>query len=400
MWNIMKYVCAEGIVYRGLCGHRYADKRRSVRLWVGGPFTHQIHAVHNSVPFSQTHVVTSPPWRVLFFGTDSFAEESLKHLFASSCCRQKAGSAVVKLLEVVTLPKDLPVRRFALQNQLRVHDWPNVNVQDRFDVGVVVSFGCLLREDLICQFPYGILNIHPSLLPRWRGPAPVFHTVLHGDSVSGVTVMQIRPKRFDVGPILNQCIYPVPENATAEELGETLATMGAKLLIDTLQNLPECVANRREQPSNGVTSAPKISTSMSWIVWEEHTCDQIDRLFRAIGSRIPLRTLWMGEPIKLLDFVGKFHTSLSGAEAETPGTVRYDRESDSLLVSCKDGRVAFRAVMLKKRLSALDFYNGYLHPFFLKKLPRQQKKCVFGSYKTKESDTPLGREAAHKVQNV
>lgn len=83
MWNIMKYVCAEGIVYRGLCGQRRADKRRSVRLWVRGPSTHQIHDVHNSVPFSQTHVVTSPPWRVLFFGTDSFAEESLKHLFAS-----------------------------------------------------------------------------------------------------------------------------------------------------------------------------------------------------------------------------------------------------------------------------------------------------------------------------
>ncbi|XP_072574000.1 methionyl-tRNA formyltransferase, mitochondrial isoform X2 [Paramormyrops kingsleyae] len=212
--------------------------------------------------------------------------------------------------------------------------------------------------------------------------------------------MQIRPKRFDVGPILNQCIYPVPENATAEQLGETLATMGAKLLIDTLQNLPEFVANRREQTSKGVTSAPKISSSMSWIVWEEHTCDQIDCLFRAIGSRIPLRTLWMGEPIKLLDFAGKFLTSLSGAVAETPGTVRYDRESDSLLISCKDGWVAFRAVMLKKRLSALDFYNGYLHPFFLKRFPRRQKECVFESYKTKDSNTPLGREDAHKVQNL
>uniref|UniRef100_A0A673WMH3 Mitochondrial methionyl-tRNA formyltransferase n=1 Tax=Salmo trutta TaxID=8032 RepID=A0A673WMH3_SALTR len=205
---------------------------------------------------TRNYLSTEPPWRVLFFGTDDFAVESLKLLSAS----RDSNDRVVESLEVVTLSNDVPVKKFADQNKLPVHVWPLGDLQGRFDVGVVVSFGCLLREGLINQFPCGILNVHPSLLPRWRGPAPVFHTILHGDTITGVSIMQIRPK----------------------------------------------------------------STSMSWIVWEEQTCVQIDRLFRAIASRVIRQTS---------------HVQL-------------------------DGWVGFKAVMLKKRLSAADFYNGYLHQSF------------------------------------
>merc|ERR1712131_124636 len=124
--------------------------------------------------------------------------------------------------------------------------------------------------------------------------------------------MQIRPNRFDVGPILHQEVYQVPENCTTEQLGATLATKGAHLLIDTLKTLPERMLNKREQDTEGVTSAPKVNLSLSWIDWEEQTCDHIHRLFRAIGSWIPLRTIWMGQTVKLLDFVGRFNISLSG----------------------------------------------------------------------------------------
>ncbi|XP_030269985.1 methionyl-tRNA formyltransferase, mitochondrial isoform X3 [Sparus aurata] len=264
---------------------------------------------------------SGPPWRLLFFGSDHFAVESLKRL-TSSC---------------------------------------------------------------------GILNVHPSLLPRWRGPAPIFHTILHGDTVTGVTIMQIRPHRFDVGPIVNQELHQVPEKCTADELGAALATKGAHLLIDTLTTLSERLAHKRNQSRTGETFAPKISTSMCWIVWEEQTCDNIDCLYRAIGSRvmmtdigwyffkqwqtveyhsynpylccqIPLRTMWMGKTIKLLDFVGKCHITLSDQRRRpAPGSVSYQKESNTLAVCCKDGWVGFKTVLLKKRLTAADFYNGYLH---------------------------------------
>ncbi|KAM9317542.1 methionyl-tRNA formyltransferase, mitochondrial isoform 2-T2 [Pholidichthys leucotaenia] len=248
-----------------------------------------------------------PPWRLLFFGTDQFAVESLKLLSVS----RSSGDGVVENLEVVTHSSDVPVKRFAQQKQLPLHGWPPDIVDGHFDVGVVVSFGCLLPERLISKFPYGILNVHPSLLPRWRGPAPILHTILHGDTVTGVTIIQIRPHRFDVGPILNQELHQVPENCTADELGAALATKGARLLLHTLTSLPERLTHKREQGQAGATQAPKIRTSMSWLVWEEQTCEQIERLYRAIGSRIPLRTTWMGTTVKLLDFSGRCHISLS-----------------------------------------------------------------------------------------
>ncbi|KAM9494864.1 methionyl-tRNA formyltransferase, mitochondrial [Clarias gariepinus] len=374
MWNqIGVKVRYSGVyVVRGFC-----------RGCVGGRFLSRVGPnVRNSSVVSsddvETRRVSPPPWRVLFFGSDDFAVESLKRLHAAR------AHSVVDSLEVVTLSSNVPVWKFADQHNLPVHQWPRVESSGQFDVGVVVSFGCLLKESLINTFPYGILNIHPSLLPRWRGPAPVFHTILHGDKITGVTIMQIRPRRFDVGPILNQELYEVPEKSTAEELGGSLAVLGAQLLIDTLRNLPERIANRTEQAREGATFAPKINSSLSWIVWEEQTCDQIDRLYRAIGSRVHLRTIWMGRAIKLLDFVGKSNmpfTEISHFTA-VPGSIHYQKESNTLSVCCKDGWVGFKTVMLKKRLSAADFFNGYLHQSALKK-SQAQSNCRFQSYTEK-----------------
>ncbi|XP_008281646.1 methionyl-tRNA formyltransferase, mitochondrial [Stegastes partitus] len=329
-----------------------------------------------------------PPWRVLFLGTDQFAVESLKLLTSNRSSSKK----IVENLEVVTLSDDVPVRRFAQQNQLPLHSWPPEDVDGRFDVGVVVSFGVLLPERLIKKFPHGILNVHPSLLPRWRGPAPVFHTILHGDTMTAVSIIQIRPHRFDVGPILNQELHQVSKNCTAEELGAALATKGAHLLIDTLSTLSERIANKREQGQIGATFAPKINASMSWILWEEQTCDQIDRLYRAIGSRIPLRTTWMDSTVKLMDFVGKCYISLSDQRTTViPGSVSFQKESNTLAVCCKDGWVGFRTVVLKKRLTAVDFYNGYLHQTLQRNTPGQTAEGLFVSRK--------GRTEAHQMRD-
>ncbi|XP_062845797.1 methionyl-tRNA formyltransferase, mitochondrial [Trichomycterus rosablanca] len=380
MWNqlCLKVIINGNSVFRGFC-------QRCIR----GKFTscfNQSGACHSTSVLTQTGCVSNPPWRILFFGSDDFAVESLKRLHAS---RANGTESVVDLLEVVTLSRSVPVRKFAEQHELRVHEWPNVDLSRQFDVGVVVSFGCLLQENLINKLPYGILNVHPSLLPRWRGPAPVFHTILHGDKLTGVTIMQIRPKRFDVGPILSQELYEVPEHCTADELGSTLAVMGARLLIDTLRKLPERIASRREQATEGATFAPKISSSLSWLVWEEQTCDQISQLYRAIGSRVPLRTLWMGQTVRLLDFVGKCNVPFTekSNSSSVPGSIYYQKESATLLICCKDGWVGFKTVMLKKRLSAADFFNGYLHQSVLKKSP-VQNNCRFLSYREKPEHFP------------
>ncbi|NXG43418.1 FMT protein, partial [Psilopogon haemacephalus] len=258
--------------------------------------------------------------------------------------REPSEASLVSRLEVVTLPShplgDLPVRSCAQELQLPVHEWPHTGPAGQFDVGVVASFGRLLSEELILQFPYGVLNIHPSCLPRWRGPAPIVHTVLHGDKVTGVTIMEIRPKRFDVGPIIKQEEFAVPPCCTAKELEEILAKMGANLLISVLKNLPESLQNKREQPKEGVTFAPKISIAKSCIKWEEQTAAQIIQLHRAIGSMFPLQTLWKGTTVKLLDLVevdnipGLSDQVLNDSGA-APGSLLYHKASKMLIARCR-----------------------------------------------------------------
>ncbi|XP_067874451.1 methionyl-tRNA formyltransferase, mitochondrial isoform X1 [Heterodontus francisci] len=314
-------------------------------------------------------VRAAPPWRILFFGTDAFAERVLHKLDQSRSL--ETGKMLIERLEVVTLSATksgkLPVRKYAKLRQIPVHDWPHLAPFDHFDVGIIVSFGSLLSDPLIQQFPYGILNLHPSLLPRWRGPAPIFHTLIHGDQMTGVTIMQIQPTRFDVGAIVMQQECAVPPRCTADELGTMLAETGAEMLLSTLKNLPEIIENKREQSKEGITFAPKITVAMSWVNWEEQTLEELDQLNRAIGSRIPLRTLWMDKTVKLLDLVDvqKIPVSLAFTQEQLiPGTIHFHKESNMLLVRCKNGWAGFKLVVLKKVLSAADFYNGYLHPYF------------------------------------
>ncbi|NXX45930.1 FMT protein, partial [Tricholaema leucomelas] len=300
--------------------------------------------------------------------------------------REPSENSLVSRLEVVTLPSrlpgHLPVRSCAQELQLPVHEWPDTGPVGQFDVGVVASFGRLLSEELILQFPYGVLNVHPSCLPRWRGPAPIVHTVLHGDKVTGVTIMEIRPKRFDVGPIIKQEEFVVPPCCTAKDLEVMLAKKGANLLISVLKNLPESLRNKREQPKEGVTFAPKISIAESCIKWEEQTAAQIIQLHRAIGSMFPLQTLWKGTTVKLLDLVEVdnipgFSDQVLNDCGAAPGSLLYHKASQMLIARCRVGWVGIKGVVLKKQLTAVDFYNGYMHSLFQQNSRSVHEQCRF-----------------------
>uniref|UniRef100_A0ABM5EY71 methionyl-tRNA formyltransferase n=1 Tax=Pogona vitticeps TaxID=103695 RepID=A0ABM5EY71_9SAUR len=292
-----------------------------------------------------------PPWRVLFFGTDDFSVEMLRALQAA---REPRPNALVDHLEVVTvqpqLPKGLPVKNYAEQSQLPVHFWPDVAWCEHFDIGVVASFGHLLHEDLILKFPYGVLNVHPSCHPRWRGPAPIIHTVLHGDTVTGVTIMQIRPKRFDVGPIIKQETIPVPPNCTAKELESVLSKLGADMLIAVLEHLAESLRNKREQPKEGTTADASANTV-------DGQCG------KAPGS------------CRSGDIAGFYW--LRPENEILPGSVFYDKKSETLLIHCKEGWVGAKTVILKKKLTAVEFYNGYLHPWFQQNSKMPLRECRF-----------------------
>ncbi|EDL03616.1 mCG116973, partial [Mus musculus] len=226
-----------------------------------------------------------------------------------------------------------------------------------------------------------ILNVHPSCLPRWHGSAPIIHKVLHKDTVTGVTIMQIRLKRFDIGPILQQETIPVPPKSTSKELEAVLSKLGANMLISVLKKLSESLNNGRPQATKGVTNATKVSAGTICVKWEEQTSEQVLRLHLAIGDIVPLRMLWMENTIKLLDLIEVNNSILADpkltGQTVTPRSVVYHRPSQMLLVHCKDGWIGVQSLMLKKTLTATDFYNGYLHVWYQKNSHAHPSQCRF-----------------------
>ncbi|XP_054750627.2 methionyl-tRNA formyltransferase, mitochondrial-like [Lytechinus pictus] len=316
----------------------------------------------------QGHSDQMKRWNVMFFGTDHF---SIPHLQMMEESRQKG--LLINKLEVVVpqstfikrrgrTRKPSPVWEFCQDHQLTCHQWPLDNNVSGFDVGIVVSFGHLLPEWLMKSFPLGILNVHPSLLPRWRGGAPIQHTILNGDEVTGVSIMRILPNRFDVGPILIQRQYDVPCNSTTESLTNVLAKRGSEMLIEVLHNLPEFIANEIPQKKDGITLGPKIPPALAWIDWEA-TPQEIDRLFRAIGQEMPLKSLFGSEEMRLEQMVHSHDCSgLSLSDVVEPGFISFNKNNNIIYVRCKDGWVGFRSIspIGRKRMTAKEFYNGYL----------------------------------------
>ncbi|XP_053385815.1 uncharacterized protein LOC128550579 [Mercenaria mercenaria] len=278
---------------------------------------------------------------------------------------------LVESLEVVTVKEQRAVRALAERVQLKIHEWPVAIETEKYDVGVLVSFGHLIPDAVIHMFPYGILNMHPSLLPRWRGASPVIHTVLNGDDVTGVSVMEIRPKHFDIGPILLQRKCQVPQRCTSFQLADILGSFGASMMLECLKDLLTLERLEHEQDRSGITYAHKLKHKNANIDWENSTAEEIDCQYRAISELIPLKTEMNEHTLKLFDVVDPcllqeidnrdvrgYHGDIISAE---PGTVVYHKHLKCIVVKCKIGLIGFRKVVFRRRLTGLDFFNGYIN---------------------------------------
>lgn len=143
--------------------------------------------------------------------------------------------------------------------------------EKEYDLGLVVSFGHLIPEKVINQFPMylfnyfmlflllfdyncrGILNVHASLLPRWRGAAPIIYALANGDTKTGVTIMKIKPEKFDVGDIVSQVVVDIPKDIKMPELHRKLGSTGAEELVRIVKKLPEALNNVKPQSEQNVT---------------------------------------------------------------------------------------------------------------------------------------------------
>jgi methionyl-tRNA formyltransferase len=297
--------------------------------------------------------------RAVFFGTPTFAVPSLQAL-------TEAG---VEIVAVVTQPDrprgrshstliPSPVKQFATTLDVPVlqPDRPrgsafmNAIQALKADVGIVVAYGHLLKPELLHLPRLGCVNVHASLLPRWRGAAPIQWSVMAGDTSTGVSIMRMEAG-LDTGPVWLQASTPIGNTETAGDLFERLADLGAVTLVSSLPIIETGIAPSK-QDEEAATYAPKIDRLAARIEWGA-PADQVSCLIRAMDPAPGAWTTLGDVDCKLFGAV-----SLGGSVAGPPGTVTI--ETKAIQVSCDGGVVAISEVQPagKRRMTASDWYNG------------------------------------------
>lgn len=219
------------------------------------------------------------------------------------------------------------------------------------DIAVVVAYGLILPQAILDAPEHGCLNIHASLLPRWRGAAPIHRAIMAGDTHTGVCIMQMEAG-LDTGPVLLREETPIAEGETTGQLHDRLSQMGARMIVDAVAELPSL--KPEPQPEEGVTYASKIDKAEARVDWSRSASE----IARQINGLSPFPGAWTeadGERIKLL--------RASQATAKlTAGAV--DAVGDALVVGCGEGAITVHELQRagKKAASAASVLLGWTPP--------------------------------------
>jgi methionyl-tRNA formyltransferase len=313
--------------------------------------------------------------RIAFAGTPPFAAAALAALIEAAPGRgwtiplvlsqpdrpsgrgmKRTASAVRQLAEAHGIPVDTPpsLRKGdeaqAARARLR---------EAAPDVLVVAAYGLILPQDIL-DIPAGLrpgwsprltaINIHASLLPRWRGAAPIVRAIEAGDAATGITIMQM-DAGLDTGPMLLSEAVPIPADATAGALTDTLAGLGARLIVEALSRVDELVA--APQPA-GATYAPKIDKAEAWLDWSRPS-EELARRVRAFDPFPVASTVLQGTPVKLWRA-----EAVPAASAALPGTVTA-ADADGVTIACGDGGLRVTELQRAggKRLAVREFLAGF-----------------------------------------
>jgi len=297
--------------------------------------------------------------RIIFMGTPDFAVPSLQRLHE-----------MYRVVAVVTQPdrprgrgrkpEASPVKRAAEVAGLPVFQPPSLKdpqavafLRDlRPDVIVVAAFGQILRPDVLNLPRRGCINVHASLLPRWRGAAPVAAAIRAGDAETGVTLM-LMDEGLDTGPILRARAIPIAPHHTRQSLTEALAHLGADLLADTLPDWLAGNITPRPQDDSRATLAPRIKKEEGRINWQQSAAE-IERHVRAFYPWPGTFTHWRGRLLK----IHSVEVAAGDGAARPPGCVF--RLGDDIAVAAGEGCVLLRQVQPagKRRMTAADFARG------------------------------------------
>lgn len=306
--------------------------------------------------------------KIIFMGTPDFAKESLEAVY-------NAGH---EILTVVTNPdkkqgrgmklKPSPVKEFALEKDLNIMQPEKVRKNEEFinaikkinpDVICVVAYGKILPKEILEIPRYGCVNVHGSLLPKYRGAAPIQWAVLNGDKETGITTMYM-DEGMDTGDMILKEKVEIGEDETTGELWDRLSKVGGNLLVRTLNEIEKGNAPRIKQ-GDEFSLAPMIDKKMAKIDWEKKTAKEIKNLVRGLNPIMGAYTFLEGKKIKFwkVDVINIDKLDVK-EEKLNNGTVLVSNPKDGLLIKAKDGVIKVIEIQGEnaKKMPTSDFLRG------------------------------------------
>ena len=306
---------------------------------------------------------------IIFMGTPDFAKESLKCLV----------EAKHNILAVVTNPDKpqgrgmkmvaSPVKQYALENGLEIYQPEKVKNNTEFiekmkalkpDVICVVAYGKILPQELLDIPKLGCINVHGSLLPKYRGAAPIQWAVLNGDKTTGITTMYM-DSGMDTGDMILKQEVEIGEDETTGELWDKLSKIGGELLVETLKQIENGTAPREKQGED-FSVAPMLNKEMAKIDWENKTAQEIKNLVRGLNPIMGAYTFLNGSKIKFwkVDIANNIGYDEDNIQIFRNGTVLVSDQRDGLFIKTKKGILSVLEIQGEnaKRMSINDFLRG------------------------------------------
>lgn len=300
-------------------------------------------------------------YNVVFMGTPDFCLPALEAL----CAHGYTPSAIYTQPDKINgRGKKItfsPVKTFAIDHDIPVHQPLSFRNPEEVealralqpDILIVIAYGRILPQEVLDIPTYGAINVHASLLPKYRGAAPIQRVIIDGEKKTGVTIMQL-DAGMDTGNMVETVEMDIPPHMTAGELFDALGPLGAKALIDVMDHLLEKLAHSIPQDHESATYAEKVTKDMGHIDWQKDA-QEIDCLMRGMYPNPGTYTFFRGKRVKLHRGFAEEETS-----GKAPGTV-ISTEEGTIRVACGKGTLGLTVLQPEnhKQMKASDFVNGY-----------------------------------------
>lgn len=316
--------------------------------------------------------------KILFMGTPDFAQESLK-------CIYEAGHEIIAVVTNPDRPKGRgmkmvasPVKEYAAEKNIKVYQPEKVRKNNEFinemkalnpELICVVAYGKILPKDILDIPKYGSINVHGSLLPKYRGAAPIQWSVINGDKTTGVTTMYMEAG-MDTGDIILKKEVEIGEDETTGELWNRLSKLGGELLVETIKQIENGTAPREKQGDN-FTMAPMLDKEMAKIDWENKSAAEIKNLVRGLNPIMGAYTFYEGKKIKfwrvetytddqILDIFPELKEFEDRFLDLPEGTILFSDSKTGLYIKAKDGNIKVIEIQGEnaKKMSSEEFLRG------------------------------------------